>query len=333
MTEYYEHKIEKIKEIFGVTNLILTNDSVRVGSVVYPIVDDVIILLHPAQFPRELAQRLAGWTAVEPPPDAVEKDIQETFGAEWDDFPEILPEHELEFEQYFDMVDIDQLRDKTVCDLGCGIGRWSHFLSGRVRDLVLVDFSQAIFVARRNLAAADNVIFFMGDIRHLPFRDDFADFLICLGVLHHLSGSALEEVRRVGRYAPRMLIYLYSALDARPSYYRLLLAPVNLVRRIVWRVRNPVFRSGFTWVGTFGLYFPLIWFGKALRPFGLANRIPLYDFYHDKSVKRIRQDVYDRFFTRIERRYSRAQIMTLTDTFQKITISQSIPYWHFLSVR
>ena len=57
---------------------------------------------------------------------------------------------------------------------------------------------------------------------------------------------------------------------------------------------------------------------------------PLFDFYHAKSMKRIRQDVYDRFFTRIEQRFSRAEILTLTDSFARVSISPDIPMWHFL---
>ncbi|MBM2828383.1 MAG: Mg-protoporphyrin methyl transferase, partial [Actinobacteria bacterium] len=61
------------------------------------------------------------------------EDIQHTFGEEWQRFPELLPEHREEFLQYFDLVDIGGLAGKRVCDLGCGIGRWSHFLKGACR--------------------------------------------------------------------------------------------------------------------------------------------------------------------------------------------------------
>ena len=49
--------------------------------------------------------------------------------------------------------------------------------------------------------------------------------------------------------------------------------------------------------------------------------------------KRIRQEVYDRFFARIEQRFSRTQIATLNDAFTKVTISDRLPVWHFLCER
>ena len=217
-----------------------------------------------------------------------------------------------------------------MCDLGCGIGRWSSFLQSRVKELVLVDFSEAVFVARRNLRSADNVIFLMGDLQSLPLRKGFADFVFCLGVLHHLPSDALSEVRNLKNYAPNLLVYLYSSLDGRPRHYRALLGLVTLLRRGTHRVRSRSARAVMSWIGVLTLYLPLIWIGRFLKPLGLSKAVPLYDFYHDKSVGRIRQDVYDRFFTRIEQRFSRDQILTLQDTFDTVTVSDKIPYWHFL---
>jgi hypothetical protein len=48
------------------------------------------------------------------------------------------------------------------------------------------------------------------------------------------------------------------------------------------------------------------------------------------SLTRIRQDVYDRFFTSIEQRVSKQEILELSDTFSEIVISDEVPYWHFL---
>jgi hypothetical protein len=50
-------------------------------------------------------------------------------------------------------------------------------------------------------------------------------------------------------------------------------------------------------------------------------------------VRRIQQDVYDRFFTRIEQRVSRAQINELRNDFTDVQISDALPYWHFLLIR
>jgi SAM-dependent methyltransferase len=334
---YYDDKLETLKDIFGTPLVSVAPGLVRVGRETYPVVDDVIVLLEPARRPAGLAARIAaatgalsGPTAPAPGPGTFAGDIQFTFGEEWQRFPSILPEHEQEFALYFDLVDLQSLGGARVCDLGCGIGRWSLPLAGKCRELVLVDFSEAIFVARRNLGNAGNALFFMGDLQRLPFRDGFADFLFSLGVLHHLPTPALDEVRALARLAPTLLIFLYYALDNRPRAWRFALGVVTSLRLAAARVRNPRARSLITWVALVLLYLPLIGLGMILRPTGLARHVPLYEFYHDKSLPRIRQDVYDRFFTRIEQRYRRDEILALRDVFREVVVSERLPYWHFL---
>ncbi|MFA5975841.1 MAG: class I SAM-dependent methyltransferase [Elusimicrobiota bacterium] len=308
---YYQNKLDTLRDLFGTPDIELQANSLRVGSVHYPIHDDVILLSSP--HPHEFAE-----------------DIQFTFGEEWKTYDRILPEHQQEFLRYFDLIPPGSLTQARVCDLGCGNGRWSFLIKDSCREVVLVDFSDAIFVARRNLKGTDKALFFRGDLKSLPFREGFADFLFCLGVLHHLPTPCLEEVRALRRWAPKNLVFLYYALDNRPFYFRLLLAMVTGLRLLLCRIRNQTLRKIISHLGTVGVYYPLILLGKILRPLGLSRHVPLYDFYHDKSYRRIEQDVYDRFFTRIEQRVSRQDILKLKDTFSKVTVSDQFPYWHFL---
>ncbi len=247
-----------------------------------------------------------------------------------EEVPSVLPEHEREFANYFDLVDLGALRDRRVCDLGCGSGRWSYFLRHHCRELILVDFSEAIFVARENLRDAPGALFFMADIMRLPFRRHFADFALCLGVAHHLPVDALEAVRQMANYAPSLLVYVYYALDNRPRYFRALLGAVDAVRRRLARVSGARRRLILTWITALVVYEPLIYLGHVAQAAGLGRFVPLYEVYRGKSLRRIRQDVYDRFFTGIEQRFSRAQILGLRDTFQQVVISEGLPYWHFL---
>jgi len=302
---------------------------------VYPVINDVIVLLPTDQWPANVRTMLSGVAAGAEgtPDDGFAGDIQFTFGEEWQGFPEILPDHVKEFQQYFDLVDLDSLANARICDLGCGTGRWSHFLIGRCRELVLLDFSEAIFVARENLRGESNALFFLGDLRRMPFRDDFADFLFTLGVLHHLPTGALEEVRALSRRSPTLLVFLYYALDNRPVFWRGLLSAVTGVRLALSRTKDPRLRSALTWALTICVYLPMISLGHAVRPFGLASKVPLYEFYRGKSLRRIRQDVYDRFFTRIEQRFRKVEILALQDTFREVVVSDDPPYWHFLCRR
>jgi SAM-dependent methyltransferase len=329
---YYRDKLPALRDVFGTDDISLEHAALLVAGKRYPIIDDVIVLLDRNQYPPSIRQQLNAHGSTSDDEKFAE-DIQFTFGEEWKTFPEVLPEHEAEFNDYFDVVDLNALKDKRVCDLGCGIGRWGYFLKDRCRELVMVDFSDAIFVARRNLKSCNNALFFMCDIKKLPFRADFCDFLYCLGVLHHLPTNALDEVRALKPLAKEILIYLYYALDNRGLHFRFLLAGATIIRRTICRIRSHSVRQFLTWSIALLFYMPLIILGRILNPIGLGRFVPLYEFYHDKTFKRIRQDVYDRFFTRIEQRVSQRDIMTLQDTFSDIRISNRLPYWHFLARR
>jgi hypothetical protein len=147
LMSYYDDKLETLQSLLG-GEVRLDDHCLIVSGRTYPIVDDVILLMDRepipgslragARSPEQVTQQVAGFSA----------DIQHTFGEEWAKYPEILAEHKADFfERYVDIVDLGSLRDKRICDLGCGIGRWSHFLADQAREIVAIDFSEAMFVA------------------------------------------------------------------------------------------------------------------------------------------------------------------------------------------
>jgi SAM-dependent methyltransferase len=328
---YYSNKTAILADLFGAKEVEVEQDTIVVDGRSYPVVDDVIVLLEPGQYTRHVADSLG--TSLNQETESrnpFASDIQSTFSQEWLAYPEILTEHQDEFRQYFDLIEIDSLGAATVCDLGCGSGRWSYYLRQRCRRLILVDFSDAIFVARRNLKDSTNTLFFMGDLTNLPFRRQFADLVICLGVLHHLPIPAVYVVRRLKTLAPRILVYLYYALENRPPHFRAALRVVTAVRQLTARMRRPAARNALAWAITVTVYVPIVAVGKTADRLRLGKLVPLHDTYKGKSLRRMRQDVYDRFFTRIEQRVTKASILRLSDTFARVTISPNLPYWHFL---
>jgi SAM-dependent methyltransferase len=323
---YYADKLGSLARLFGTRDLELKPDALRVGDVVHPIVDDVLVTLPEDRWPLSLVGH-------RPTVEGFAADIQESFGREWREFDQVIDDDRAEFEQYFDIVHPSSLRDAVVCDLGCGMGRWSSFLASSCRQLVLVDFSEAIFLARRNLRHVPNAIFVMGDIADLPFGDDCCDFAICLGVLHTLPTDALEAIASMRRLAPRLLVYLYYALDNRPAHYPVLLRGVGAVRQRTARLRSERVRRALSHVIAYSVYMPLIALGRLARAFGLSRLVPLADDNAGRSIEGIRQRVYDRFFTSIEQRFSRRQIRRLEATFSRIRFSDGPPYWHFECTR
>ncbi|MDO9514361.1 MAG: class I SAM-dependent methyltransferase [Elusimicrobiota bacterium] len=326
---YYDNKINSLKQIFGTDEICLRKDALVVRSKVYPIIDDVIILSERGKY-TEKVRKILGVASSDGSYPGFSKDVQDTFGKEWVKYSEIMPSHREEFAQYFDIVDLESLRGRRACDLGCGIGRFSYFLKDVCGEIMLVDFSDAVFEARRNLAGRENCLFFMGDISDLPFCANYADFLFCRGVLHHLPTDALDEVRKLKKYSPRILVYLYYALDNKPFYFKWILAGVTFLRRGLSRSRSVFLRTLIPPLAARFVYFPLVLVGSVLDRFKMSGLVPLYDSYRGKGIKRTEQDVYDRFFTPIEQRFERKDIMKLKDSFDSVTVSDKVPYWHFL---
>ena len=330
---FYSNKIKLLSDLFGNNDLELEENSLSVSGKMYPIVDDVIILLPYEHIPESVKNHINSdsYVEIQKETSPISQDIQYSFGEEWKQYNKILPEHESEFKQYFDIVNLDDLKGKRVCDLGSGIGRWSYFLRDKVDELVLIDFSESIFEARKNLSSSDNAVFFMADILNLPFKDNSFDFIYSLGVLHHIDEPVLDSVRKLSILSDQFLVYLYYSLDNRGLLYKSMFSIVNVIRKIVCSIKNTHGRNIITEMLMWSCYFPFILLGNVMSKFSLnTGRLPIYSFYGGMSYKRIRQDVYDRFFTSIEQRVSKNEIKELKDTFSNILISEQQPLWHAL---
>lgn len=322
--------LNSLQDLFGTQDIHLSDSELRVAGKCFPIVDGVIILLEPEYYTERVRKALSLESSTAALKAETDLGVQASFGKEWETYSNLMNEHAEEFHQYFDLVNLNELKTERVCDLGCGMGRWSYFLAPLCRELVLVDFSDAIFYARKNLEAFEHCLFFMGDIRNLPFRKKFSDICICLGVLHHLPDSTIEMVRRLSRYADNHLVYLYYAIESRPFYFRYLFGLVDLLRRAACRLRSQRLRLVLNLLLVTLLYYPMIVLGKVAELFKLGKYVPLFESYAGKSFKRISQDCYDRFFTGIEKRFTKEEIRQLGDTYSQIIISEGMPYWHFL---
>ncbi|MGH9325741.1 MAG: methyltransferase domain-containing protein [Terriglobia bacterium] len=79
----------------------------------------------------------------------------------------------------------EDLAGRLVLDAGCGTGRYMDVAARAGAEIVGVDLSFAIEVARQNLAAFPRCHFVQADLNRLPFRPECFDFVYSIGVLHH----------------------------------------------------------------------------------------------------------------------------------------------------
>ncbi len=259
------------------------------------------------------------------------------FGHEWSTFRQ--GERELSnadrqaiFKDYFAIFPWDRVTTQSIgMDVGCGSGRWSVLVAPRVCHLHLLDASEdALGVAKQNLAGADNVTFHLASVGDLPLPDTSLDFAFSLGVLHHVpdTQAAIRTIARKLKTGAPFLIYLYYALDNRPAWYRALWKLSNVWRVVISRMPETP-RLWISQIIAVTIYWPLSRFAALVEKFGFpASSLPL-EYYKDRDFYVMRTDAYDRFCTRLEQRFTRAQIeqMLIAAGFREIRFSDHTPFW------
>lgn len=222
-------------------------------------------------------------------------------------------------------------------DVGCGTGRWAVMVAPRVQHLHLLDASpEALTVAHQNLADAPNVTFHAASVAAIPLPPDSLDFAYALGVFHYLPDAARAIAAVANKLKPRapFLIYLYYALDNRPVWYRLLWRVSDVVRLGISRLPH-FLRLVISQAIAALIYWPLARCAGLLARFGVpAQSMPL-SWYADKSFYVMRTDAYDRFCTRLEKRYSRLSLerMLRDAGFEDIRFSDRPPFWCAVGIK
>lgn len=258
----------------------------------------------------------------------IDRETVEGFGREWKAFDQSgLGDEEARttFADYFALFDFTDLGEGF--DLGCGSGRWARLVAPRCRFLHLIDPSEAIEVAKRNVKAT-NVAFHRADAERIPLPDNSQDFGYCLGVLHHIPDPEAAMRNAVAKLKPgaQFLVYIYYALETRPLWFRALWRATDAARHVISRLPFQLRRAVAASIAAL-VYWPLARFG---RP-----NWPLVEVYRDKSFYTMRTDALDRFGTRLEHRFTKDQIRAMMERCGLVNIrfSDRRPYWVAVGIK
>lgn len=265
------------------------------------------------------------------------------FGREWTTFTQSASDLTIEdrramFESYFSIFPWDMLPPQSIgADIGCGSGRWAMLVAHRVGHLHAVDpAAEALTVARSNLAGRDNVSFHQASVSAMPFEDGALDFAYSLGVLHHVPDTAqgIRDVAAKLKLGAPFLVYLYYAFDNRSAAYRALWTLSNAARLLLCRAPYPV-QIGVTAVIAALIYWPLARLAALLEKFSLLPRSWPLTYYRRRSFYVMRTDAFDRFCTRLERRFTRTQITDMLHAagFDAVRFSDQEPFWVALAIK
>jgi hypothetical protein len=135
------------------------------------------------------------------------------------------------------------------------------------------------------------------------------DFGYSLGVLHHVPDTMAGIRSCVAKLKPGapLLLYLYYAFDNRPGWFRALWKASDAVRRVISRLPYGP-RLRLTRGIAVTVYWPLARTARLLEALGVnISSFPL-SAYRGRSIYTMQTDALDRFGTRLEQRFTRAQI-------------------------
>jgi ubiquinone/menaquinone biosynthesis C-methylase UbiE len=270
----------------------------------------------------------------------IDKEVVKSFGEEWEKFAE-FGDSDLQriSSMYFDILDERHLNKNTYAmDMGCGTGRWTKIIAQRAGFVEAVDPSSAIFVADRLLRDTSNVRLTQASVDTLPFDDGVFDFVMSIGVLHHIPDTQKAMADCVKKLKPggHFYTYLYYSLDNKGFLFKLVFGASNLLRKLVSKL--PARLKKFTCdVLAIVLYMPFVLLGRAIKAIGLkklAAKIPL-SIYQDQPFYIIRNDALDRFGTTLEQRFSKKQVeeMMRKSGLSDIVVSPGMPYWHAVGTK
>ncbi len=95
----------------------------------------------------------------------------------------------------------EDVKGKLVLDVGCGSGRFTEIMARWGAEVVGLDYSNAVDVAKKNTDELDyiNCSYVQGDALKLPFKDNSFDAVFSIGVLQHTADPlrGLREMCRV----------------------------------------------------------------------------------------------------------------------------------------
>jgi uncharacterized protein YbaR (Trm112 family)/SAM-dependent methyltransferase len=190
---------------------------------------------------------------------------------------------------------VDFFRGKVGADIGCGEGRFLYCAQEFGAEMVGLDLSEGVEVARSNTAGSPRCHVVQGDIYHLPFKSGVFDFAYSIGVLHHLP-SPRDGFRRIFpavRRGGKVSIWVYALREMR-WWYRL--SHMTWLRGIAPRM--PRWGQYSLSVAIAGLLEVAIWLPCrmiSVLPGGpaIANRVPLGDACRRSFRAKIRS-VFDR---------------------------------------
>ncbi len=261
------------------------------------------------------------------------------FGEEWQKFNSFSEEEIRKIgDEYFDIVEENMLsKDMVALDLGCGSGRWSAYLSGKVGQVEAIDPSESVHSAAQFLKPCKNIRVTQASVDNIPFANNTFDFLLCLGVLHHIPDTQQALNKAVEKLKPGgwTLLYFYYNLENRGVLFKFIFKLSDVMRKLISAFPIVLKKIACDMIAIL-IYMPMIFAARIARwsspTSSFWKKIPLA-YYTNKSFTVIRNDALDRFGTPLEQRFSQNEIRQMLEKsgLTEVKFSDQTPYWHCIA--
>ena len=169
---------------------------------------------------------------------------------------------------------IEQLKGKTLLEVGSGAGRFTELLIKGGAEVHSVDLSAAVEVNKENMGNAANYSIAQASVYELPFAKESFDIVVCLGVIQHTPSSekTIETLYQMVKPGGLLVIDHYIW---RINYY---FNPATYYRLVLKELKPKTSKKIVD--GIVDFFFPMHWaFRKTTAPEWLLKRVsPLITF-------------------------------------------------------
>lgn len=207
-------------------------------------------------------------------------------------------------------IPVETLRGALVLDVGCGFGRHLYVASEHGAEVVGVDLSGGVDVARRNNLGHPRCHVVQADVIERPFREESFDVVWSFGVLHHMpvprvGFEALTHFARSDGGLVVIWVYGYRgmALTYRLSHMRML---HRVSRRLSSRARVSASKAVAALLSA--LYWEPLRAARGVGLRGLVDRLPLTEYVEHRWIARV-AGVHDRLSTPITHFHDREELL------------------------
>ena len=243
----------------------------------------------------------------------VKQQTADSFAYEWESFGALRDQWRKNFADYMHPHPPASFANRLVLDVGAGSGRHAFHAAEQGARVVAVDLGRSIDVARANLSP--EVMTVQADAEQLPFAPGAFDFVMSIGVLHHLPDPqrALERIVPLAGSGGHVHIYLYWVPEH--AWQAHVLRVVSAVRSVTVRLPHRVLHALCVPLAA-SLALTVVW------PYGVLRRIPRLQAwaeafplktYADYPFGVLVNDQFDRFSAPLERRYDRAEVVAMLE--------------------